>query len=130
LRTEKRLGFKPAPPTRGPGCTPPRWLTLGLTGRPQLQRSICPGEDEGDAGPFIGGNHAGGPPARVLRYGTSWKGGGLRCNSAVSGLTCLSNVSGHGFFLSRERWRVSNAAWPTGRQSGCRTEARCARNSP
>jgi hypothetical protein len=78
---------------------------LSLTGRPQLQHSICRGEDEGDAGPFIGGQRPG-PPARVLRYGTSWSGGGLRCDSAVSGLTCRSSVSGHGFFLSRQHWRV------------------------
>jgi hypothetical protein len=105
VRCGLKSGFKPAPPTRGPGCFPPRWLTLRLTGGPRLQSSICPGEDEGDAGPFIGGQHPG-PPARVLRYGTSWSGGGLRCASAFSGLTCRSSVSGRGFFLSRERWRV------------------------
>jgi hypothetical protein len=105
VRCGLKSGFKPSPPPRGPGCSPPHWLTLAPTGRPHLQHSICPGEDEGDAGPFIGGQRPG-PPARVLRYGTSWGGGGLRCSSAVSGLTCRSRVSGHGFFLSRERWRV------------------------
>jgi len=43
--------------------------------------------------------------ARVLDYGTTWSGGGVRCTSAATGLTCR-NRSGHGFFLSRERWRV------------------------
>ena len=42
--------------------------------------------------------------ARVLGYGKSWSGGGIRCTSAVAGLTCR-NKSGNGFFLSRERWR-------------------------
>ena len=43
--------------------------------------------------------------ARVLAYGMTWSGGGgLRCRSAETGLTCR-NASGHGFFLSRERWR-------------------------
>jgi Family of unknown function (DUF6636) len=44
-------------------------------------------------------------PPRVLGYGTTWSGGGLRCTSAVNGLICR-NKSGHGFFLSRERWRA------------------------
>ncbi len=45
------------------------------------------------------------PGARVLAYGTTWAGGGLRCASAETGLTCR-NRDGHGFFLSRERWRA------------------------
>jgi hypothetical protein len=105
VRCGLKSGFRPSVPTRGPGCDPPRWVTLTRTGSPALQRSICPGEDAGDAGPFIGGQRPG-PPAAVLRYGMTWGGGGLRCNSAVSGLTCRSSVSGHGFFLSRARWRV------------------------
>jgi hypothetical protein len=31
--------------------------------------------------------------------------GGFRCTSAAVGLTC-KNASAHGFFLSRERWRI------------------------
>ena len=42
--------------------------------------------------------------ARVLGYGKTWSGGGIRCTSAVDGLSCR-NKSGSGFFLSRERWR-------------------------
>jgi hypothetical protein len=41
----------------------------------------------------------------ILAYGQTWTGGGLRCTSAVAGMTCR-NKSGHGFFLSRERWRA------------------------
>jgi hypothetical protein len=62
-------------------------------------RTICPGDDEGDAGPL-----AFEQVARVLAYGRTLRVGGIRCTSAVTGLTCR-NRSGHGFFLSRERWR-------------------------
>jgi hypothetical protein len=43
--------------------------------------------------------------ARVLRYGMTIRIDGIRCASATTGLTCR-NRSGHGFFLSRERWRT------------------------
>jgi hypothetical protein len=45
------------------------------------------------------------PRARILSYGSSWKRAGLVCVSRRTGLTC-TNRSRHGFFLSRERWRV------------------------
>ena len=41
------------------------------------------------------------PHARVLRYGSTWRRGGLTCASRVAGLRC-HNRSGHGFFLSRQ----------------------------
>jgi hypothetical protein len=53
----------------------------------------------GDPGALVGLRFA-----RVLAYGKTWSGGGLSCRSAVTGLTCR-NKSGHGFFLSRDRWR-------------------------
>jgi hypothetical protein len=45
------------------------------------------------------------PRARVVAYGHAWKRGGLTCSSRSTGLRC-SNQSGHGFFLSRQRWFV------------------------
>jgi len=45
------------------------------------------------------------PQARVLAYGTSWSRDGFRCTSRSSGLTC-TNQRGHGFFLSRQSWKV------------------------
>ena len=45
------------------------------------------------------------PNARVLAYGTTWRGGGFTCLSRTTGLRC-TNRGGHGLFLSRERWRV------------------------
>jgi Family of unknown function (DUF6636) len=37
----------------------------------------------------------------ILAYGSTWRHGGFTCVSRTSGLTCR-NLSGHGFFLSRE----------------------------
>jgi hypothetical protein len=45
------------------------------------------------------------PNARVLRYGHTWKKGPYTCRSKRVGLRCR-NRSGHGFFLSRQRWAV------------------------
>ena len=45
------------------------------------------------------------PHARAIAYGHSWRRDGITCTSRVTGLTC-ANPAGHGFFLSRERWRV------------------------
>jgi hypothetical protein len=45
-------------------------------------------------------------PRYVLAaYGTTWHAGPFDCRSLVSGLTCSSHT-GHGFFISRETWRV------------------------
>lgn len=55
----------------------------------------------GDAGPFVPLRMA-----RVLAYGKTWRGrDGLSCRSAFTGMTC-HNKRGHGFFISRERWRT------------------------
>jgi hypothetical protein len=43
------------------------------------------------------------PGAPVLAYGSVWKRGGFTCLSSRIGLSC-ANRSGHGFFLSKERW--------------------------
>ncbi|HWL33262.1 MAG TPA: DUF6636 domain-containing protein [Gaiellaceae bacterium] len=94
-----KTGFKPPPPRRGPACTHIDRISLGGTGRTSLGRSICPGEDGGDSGPYAPYS-----VSRVLGYGKTWSGGGISCTSAVAGLTCR-NKSGHGFFLSRARWR-------------------------
>jgi hypothetical protein len=100
VRCGIRSGLKPPPPSRGPGCEQRPWFEMNPTGRPRLGPSICPGEDEGDAGPFSGGQ-----TAKVLGYGRSWIGARMRCASAFDGLTCR-NASGHGWFLSRTRSRM------------------------
>ena len=96
-----KSGLEPPPPPRRPGCFVRNEVFLRTTGRAATAASICPGEPEGDAGPL-----AVEPLARVLAYGQTWRGrNGLRCVSAETGLTCR-NRDGHGFFLSRERWRA------------------------
>jgi hypothetical protein len=56
----------------------------------------------GDPGPLLPQIEA---KARVLAYGTRIRFGGITCASAITGLTCR-NRSAHGFFLSRQRWRL------------------------
>lgn len=92
-----RSGLRPAPPRRtcAEGANVRDRLILGAAGRTVVPRCW------GDEGPFAA-LHVG---AAVLRYGRSWSGGGLRCTSALKGLTCR-NRAGHGFFLSRTRFRA------------------------
>ena len=94
-----KSGLKPPPRPTRPGCFTTNDVGLGATGRTTTGRTICPGEPEGDAGVLAYES-----VARVLGYGETWSGGGFSCTSAVAGLTCR-NRSGHGFFLSRARWR-------------------------
>jgi len=95
-----KSGLKPPPSETPPGCFSRNEVSVGVTGRASTGRFICPGEPEGDAGVFVYESRA-----RVLAYGKTWSSAGLRCTSAATGLTCR-NKSGHGFFLSRERWRT------------------------
>lgn len=94
-----KSGLKPRPrprPCHGDGD--PVHDRVGLFGRGRAFAPVC----AGDAGPFSvlhSGQHV-----SVLRYGKRWRGGGLTCRSAFKGLTCR-NRGGHGFFLSRARWR-------------------------
>jgi hypothetical protein len=59
----------------------------------------------GRAGPTCAGDTVYDQRGAVLAYGRTWTRAGLRCTSRATGLTCR-NRDGHGFFLSRERWRV------------------------
>jgi hypothetical protein len=59
----------------------------------------------GRAGPTCAGDTVYDRRAPILGYGKAWTRGGISCTSAATGLTCR-NVDGHGFFLSRRRWRV------------------------
>ena len=45
------------------------------------------------------------PHQLVLAYGSVWHGFGAWCISQPTGITCL-NGDGHGFFLSRQRWKT------------------------
>ena len=59
----------------------------------------------GRAAPQCAGDTAYNLRARVLRYGSTWRRGAITCRSKRDGLRC-ANRRGHGFFLSRARWRV------------------------
>jgi hypothetical protein len=91
-----KSGLRPAPrrrPCQEGGYAGDR-VYLGVTGRVGVPSCA------GDPGPYVYVDMA-----RVLGYGRTWSGGGFRCTSAETGLTCR-NKSGHGFFLSREHWRA------------------------
>ncbi len=51
------------------------------------------------AGDTVAGNYP------VLKYGRTWTQNGLKCTATTSGLTC-KNSKNHGFFLSKQKWRV------------------------
>jgi hypothetical protein len=87
LRCDIRTGLRPPPP-KPAGCRND-WTfgyQVGATGRAQR---VCAGDTVFS------------PTARVIRYGTTWRGGPFACKSSRSGLRCR-NPSGHGFFLSKQ----------------------------
>ena len=88
LRCDIRSGLVPKPSRK---CELD-WtgLEVGPTGR---ARAVCAGDTAYD------------PSFRVLAYGKAWMRGGIRCFSRKTGVTC-TNRAGHGFFLSRQRWRL------------------------
>lgn len=57
----------------------------------------------GSARPTCAGDTVYDRRAPVLRYGSIWKRGPFTCVSLLIGLSC-ANRTGHGFFLSKERW--------------------------
>jgi len=66
-------------------------LIVGTTGAARL---VCAGDT------------AANPSAPVLAYGQADVIGALSCSSATTGMTCRSSRSGHGFFISRQRYRI------------------------
>ena len=90
LRCDIRSGLRPAP-ARPKGCALDWGLSLNM-GRTSRARTTCAGDTALD------------PRARVLRYGSTWRRGPFSCTSRTAGLTCR-NAAGHGWFMSRQRWR-------------------------
>jgi hypothetical protein len=88
LRCDIRSGLKPRPKR---SCELD-WtgVVLTATGR---GRPNCASDTVAD------------PRSRVLAYGKVWRGGGVVCRSRIDGLRC-TNRRGHGFFLSRQSYRV------------------------
>ena len=74
----------------------------GLAGRCELDwTGLSMGR--GIARPTCAGDTVYDPKAPVLKYGSVWKRGPFTCVSLLIGLSC-TNRTGHGFFLSKERW--------------------------
>jgi hypothetical protein len=46
------------------------------------------------------------PSAKTIPYGTNTSVGGFTCQSRSSGITCTSDSSGHGFFVSIQSYRL------------------------
>ncbi|MGH3018358.1 MAG: DUF6636 domain-containing protein [Gaiellaceae bacterium] len=57
----------------------------------------------GTATPTCAGDTVYDRKAPVLKHGSVWKRGPFTCVSLLIGLSC-TNRTGHGFFLSKERW--------------------------
>jgi hypothetical protein len=91
IRCDIRSGLEPPPP-RPATCDLDYGdsVELSRTGRASF---VCHGDTAID------------PRSRVLGYGRTWRRNGLSCTSRAVGLTC-TNLSGRGFFLSRQRWRI------------------------
>lgn len=66
-------------------------LVVATTG---AARFVCAGDTAAD------------PQAPILAYGQVDVVGPLRCASAVTGVTCRSTRTGHGFFISRQGYRL------------------------
>jgi Family of unknown function (DUF6636) len=89
LRCEIRSGVEPLPP-RPQACGDAVW-GAGYSMRPTSYATVlCISDTVYD------------PKAKVLRYGTTWHGGGFTCTSNAKGLRC-TNRKRDGFFLSRQR---------------------------
>ena len=92
LRCDIRSRLRNPPPVKPRGCDL-NWgdsLEMSRTGRAVM---VC----HGDTAISL--------RSRILTYGTPWSREGFSCRSETTGLTCR-NAAGHGFFLSRERWRT------------------------
>jgi uncharacterized protein DUF6636 len=93
-----KSGLKPPPKPVHCGAGDPNDKRVSLRDTGRAVPVLC----AGDPGPLLPQIQA---KARVLTYGSTTRIGAISCTSETTGLTCR-NRSGHGFFLSRERWRT------------------------
>jgi hypothetical protein len=91
IRCDIGSGLRPRP-RRPRGCDVDYGQGLTVTGRGRAS-IVC----AGDTVLFH--------DVPTLRYGRTWRRGGITCVSRSVGLTCR-NADARGFFLSRERWRL------------------------
>jgi len=88
----KRTWSPPARPARCPNEVDfGQGLTVSGTG---AARFVCAGDTALD------------PSAPLLAYGAVDAVGAMRCSSARAGMTCRSLRTGHGFFISRQSYRL------------------------
>jgi hypothetical protein len=82
-----------APPPKPAGCDLDWGQGIQISGadKPQF---VCAGDTSLD------------PAASVLAYGQRTRQGSIVCESAPAGVTCTNEASGHGFFLSRDTYRI------------------------
>ncbi len=83
------------PPARPGAC--PHIVDFGqglMVSRTGPARFVCAGDTSMD------------PHAPILAYGRTLTRGGLSCSSATTGMTCRSTRTGHGFFISRQGYRL------------------------
>ena len=88
LRCDAPLNPQPEP---DPDC-PLDWAGLSLVA-------------DGESGPTCAGDTVADLTNPVLDYGYLWSRDSMLCVSQDFGLMCLNEI-GHGFFLSRARWRT------------------------
>jgi hypothetical protein len=88
-------------------------IRSGLVPKPSRPRG-CPSYSDFGQGLNLGLRSAGvvcagdtllGESEPALAYGRVWRRGPITCRSRITGLTCKNTV-GHGFFLSRQSWRL------------------------
>ena len=88
------------PPRKPASCSVDYGQGLSLTAVPK------PGQKgAGRASVVCAGDTVLGLRGPALAYGSRFARGGIACLSRVTGLTCR-NAAGHGFFLSRQRYRL------------------------
>jgi hypothetical protein len=84
-----------APPSRPASC--PQEVDFGqglIVGRTGAGGFVCAGDTALD------------PTGTALHYGTASVEGTFTCVSATSGVTCTNGADGHGFFISRQSYRL------------------------
>jgi hypothetical protein len=93
-----------------------RCYIVSRSWRPPARPSSCPTEVDYGQGLEVGASGAGrlvcagdtarNPASARLAYRTAAEAEGFVCVSRATGMTCTDRASGHGFELSRERYRV------------------------
>ncbi|MGE5407945.1 MAG: DUF6636 domain-containing protein [Syntrophothermus sp.] len=80
------------PPPKPANCPLDFGFAIGL-GKHHRARFLCAGDTALGMGPVLG-------------YGSSIRRGRFRCASRTDGVRCVNLRNGHGFFISRQRYRL------------------------